>query len=337
MKTPTQCLMANLYLDAALQLGLQYRIENKEKGIACIYNKNRELRIRSHNLSLNVKESVYQSIHKETTSSVLRLNGFPVPDFAVFDSAQKAILYAIAQVKNNISIVVKPSDSSGGKGINIHPKTEFQIKNAVSEAFKFSEKIIVEEFISGRHYRITILDDEIIAITQRIPAYVTADGNHTVEKLIDMKNILRVKNQYSPIILREKDYDFLKRTGITMKTIYEKGHEIRLQLGCNYYCGERVRINKNSIPHENKDLFIRSIQALGLRYGGVDFISPDITVPYTELRSAINEINSSPHQDLHYSDSDPKDNYAAKRIIEKLFESPISQKRADSHNILVEV
>lgn len=317
---------ANLYLNAADQLGLKYRIEDKQAALVYIFNEYKEILLASHNLSLNTKQSVSLSRHKEKASTLLQRAHIPVPAFAVFDNSPEAIQYALEKVKDHVSIVIKPNAGSNAKGISIDPTTQVQVRRAVKEAFKDSKKVMIEEHISGHHYRITVLDDEIIAVTQRIPAYITSDGIHTVEKLIEKKNNMREKRELPLIILREKDYDYLKSARVGLSHMYATGQNIRLQHGCDYEIGgERVRIDVHSIPRVNQELFIKAIRTLNLRFGGIDYISPDITLPYTQIHTAINEINSSPHQDVHHFDRYPHENYAAKRIIEKIFEKKVEQ------------
>lgn len=321
MKNIIRSTYANLYLNAADGLGLQYRIEDKEASIAYIFNKHKEIRLESHRLRLNTDKSRARSLDKETTSTLLQKAHIPVPAFEVFTDRAKAIQYASEKVKNHIGIVIKPTNGSNAIGITIHPTTQIQVRKAVKDAFRKVEKIIIEDHIFGNHYRITVLDGEIIAVTQRIPAYVITDGIRTIKELILQKNLVRAKKKLPLITLRDKDFNYLRSARIKLTDIYPHGGNMRLQHGCDYDVGgERLRIAIDSIPQVNQRLFIKAVGVLKLRFGGIDYISPDITTPYTQIHTAINEINGAPHQDVHHLDRYPYDNYAAIRIIEKIFQ-----------------
>lgn len=321
MKILTQSTYANLYLDAANQLGMQYRITNKKKATAFIFNENKRVRLVSHKLRLNESSSIHNAIHKAKTSALLLSAHIPVPGFAVFTYQNQALRHALKQLYVGLKIVIKPSAGSNAIGIKVNPTTTAHVKQAIALAFKDSPEIIVEDYILGHHYRITVMDNEIIAVTQRIPAYVLGDGIHTVLELIDVKNTNRKERCLPLIVLRQADMEYLRSAKISLNHIYPAGEHVRLQNGCDFEVGgERVRILIDDIPLRTRNMFLKAIKALGLRFGGIDYISPDIKKDYRKMKTAINEINSSPHQDVHYFDSTPHDNYSARRIIQKIFE-----------------
>lgn len=321
MKKFTPSTYANLYLNAAKMLGLNIHIDDARTSTARIYNDHTEITIVSHDLGLNSRQSKKKSTNKELTSHILKKKNIPVPNFGVFVDPFEALIYAQKKVQDGIPIVVKPSSSSNALGITLKPKTKLQLVRSIKEAFGVSEKVLIEDYIDGQHYRVTVLDDEIIAVTLRISAYITTDGIHSVEELLKIKNNMLSRAKLPIISLKDKDYSYLKCAKIKLSEIYGKGENIRLRTGCGYVVGdERVRIDIDSIPHINQQMFKRTVRALQLRFGGVDYISPDITIPYTHVQSAIHDVNSSPHQDVHFLDSIPNNNYAAERIIEKIFE-----------------
>lgn len=319
MKKIVKSTYGNLYLDAAEQIGCSYRVEDKGKSIAYISNGTKEIRFKSHSLGLNPKSKLQNSKHKGVTSTLLSKKDIPVPAFEVFKDQEVAVKYACDQLEASSPVVIKPNNASEAKGVRVNPTTKKQIHEAILDAFSYGDAIIVEDYIDGHHYRITLLDGEIIAVTQRIPSYVTSDGIHTVKELIDLKNKQRSKKNLPLIRLRVKDYDYLKDMRRDLSTVYADKERIVLQPGCDYDIGgERKRVFISSIPDTNKEMFVEAVKTLGLRYGGVDYISPDITQEYTGLRTAINEVNSSPHQDVHYYGSYPPNNYSSKRILRKL-------------------
>lgn len=310
----------NLYLNAAVKHGLDYVVLSKKAALVKIFNKKIQLTLSSNVLDINTHLSAVLAENKKKTSTLLQENGIPVPKFATFTHGEKATKYALDKLVDNTFIVTKPLSGSLSVGITVKPTTTLQVQEAVREAFEGRNEIIIEEYVPGNHYRITVVDNEVIAITQRIPANVTGDGIHTLAQLIEQKNVTRLKKKLPQIVLRVKDYQYLKSQNIHLKTIYGQDTVINLQLGCDLDIGgERVRIDRNAVPEINKDLFTRAAATLKLRFAGIDYISPDITVAYTDIHTAINEINSAPDLDVHFRDRYPADNYAAERVIEKIF------------------
>lgn len=311
---------ANFYINAALELGLNFEILNQEIGLIRIFNEKKELYISSNVLGVNTQISSSLSVNKVKTSILLREKNIPVPHHRAFKDKDSAIRYSSAQLLLNKYVVIKPISGSLSFGITVKPSTGLQIKEAVGEAFEGNTNIMVEEYIPGRHYRITILDDEIIAVTERIGSYIIGNGKDSISELIKTKNIERKKRELPLIMLRKKDLDFINSMSLELTDIVPEGKKVILQLGCDLDIGgERVRIDRDEIPKENLDLFRFAAKTLNLRFAGVDYISPDIMVPFSTIRTAINEINSAPDSDVHFRDSYPNDNYAAVRILENVF------------------
>lgn len=311
---------ANFYLNAAETLGLSYTVINDKAALARIENGSKALLISANALDVNSHVSAVLATNKKKTSLMLQQNNLPAPKFETFTKSERAIKYALEMFTSGKSTVIKPLAGSLSVGITVKPSTPDQIRQAVSEAFIGSSDIIIEEYISGLHYRVTVLDDEVIAVTQRLAAHVVTDGKKSVHQLITDKNSDRSNQKLPKIHLRKKDLDYLAAEKIDLSRIYPAGMDIMLQLGCDLEIGgERARIDINTIPQINHEFFIQAAKSLTLRFAGLDYISPDITLPYTEVKNAINEINAAPDSDVHYRDATPFSNYAAERIIQKLF------------------
>ena len=77
-------------------------------------------------------------------------------------------------------VVVKPFNSNQGKGVNTNITNEKDVRKAFREAAKYSAGIIVEKYIVGNDYRILVVDGEVKAVAQRLPAMVVGDGIHTI-------------------------------------------------------------------------------------------------------------------------------------------------------------
>lgn len=312
---------ANFYLNAADKFGLEYTINNEELGLITIFNEEMQLQISSNVLGLNLSLGASLAGNKVKTSTLLSQMGMPIPKFKTFKDKSTAVEYASKKLTKNKFVVVKPISGSLSYGITVKPSTPLQIREAVDEAFEGNSNIMIEEYIAGRHYRVTVLDDEVIAVTERIAANVTGDGINTLEELIKIKNVKRRKAKLPDIYLRKKDLNYLRMNKVKLGNVYPEGLKVTLQLGCDLDIGgERARIEVSDIPESNLDLFKRANRAIHLRFAGIDYISPNILIPFTQIPTAINEINSAPDPDVHFRDVTPHENYSAERIITKVFE-----------------
>ena len=100
----------------------------------------------------NPLESVEILTHKNLMRDFLKKNSFNVPKFQSFDSYDEAFSFFQTLDK---PAMIKPVDSSGSKGITKVSDTK-NFRTAYDEAIKYSmsKKIIVEEFIQKKGYRI---------------------------------------------------------------------------------------------------------------------------------------------------------------------------------------
>ena len=65
-------------------------------------------------------------------------------------------------------MVIKPNDSGSSVGISIIDKYR-EIMPALIEAFKYSSKVLVEEFIDGRELTVTVLDGRALPVVEIKP------------------------------------------------------------------------------------------------------------------------------------------------------------------------
>jgi len=309
---------SNLFLNAAEELNLNHEIIDEERDLIRIYSKGKDFLIIDCTTQFNNAIGRIFAKNKNLTSKYLRRHQLPAPQFKLFKDFNKALKHAVSC---NQHIVIKPSNASLAKGITVKPKGEDQIRKALEGAFQVSETVMVEDFIKGKDYRITVFNDKVIAVTYRAPGHVVGNGKDTVKKLIADKNEKRESLEKPLITLREKDLDFLYNRDLDLNYIPEEGEFVRLQLGCDRDIGgDRHRIEIREIHPDNIALFKKVAKTLKLRYCGIDFISPDITKSHKEIKCGINEVNSAPHQDVHYFDTPRGDNYSCRRILKTFFE-----------------
>ena len=48
--------------------------------------------------------------------------------------------------------------------------------------------MLVEQFLTGKDYRILVINDQVVAVAERVPAHVVGDGKHTIAELVELAN-----------------------------------------------------------------------------------------------------------------------------------------------------
>jgi D-alanine-D-alanine ligase len=97
---------------------------------------------------------------KDVMKRLLRDAGIPIPGFLVFDGASKKhISFARARRALGLPLFVKPANLGSSVGISkVSRPSDFP--RAVKEAFRYDNKILLEENISGREIECAVLGNE---------------------------------------------------------------------------------------------------------------------------------------------------------------------------------
>lgn len=200
--------------------------------------------------------------------------------------------------KMKFPVIIKPNKDAGGNGIVSGITNILQLYNAIKSTKYGRNGMIVEEQLNGTVYRILYVNKKLVSIISRSPPYVTGNGVDSLNVLIDGYNqSLEKTKTYSPSI----NYELLRSQNYKLNDIVPDGRRVIINNILNYRGGaitEKYPLDK--IHPENRQLFE---SLLGPQFDsnclGVDFISPDLSVPYYENNGAILEFNSNPARMLH--------------------------------------
>src|SRR4030042_3626331 len=125
------------------------------------------------------------SANKWLTKNFLKKAGMTVPKGYIASSFSKA-LQLISKI--NFPVVIKPLRESLSNGVTVNIQNLERLKDAIRDAQKYGKKFLIEEFLIGQNYRVTVVDGKIIGACLRKPPQVVGDGKYTVKELIDIKN-----------------------------------------------------------------------------------------------------------------------------------------------------
>lgn len=226
-----------------------------------------------------------------------------------------AAAYAYAR-KLGWPVIVKPNSKSQGRCVfKVHTRREFEI--AFKAASKLDTMILVETFITGRDYRLVVLDGRVISAYERIPLSVMGDGKTTIRGLLKRKQ--RIFKQIGrDTVLKFDDRriaDKLSRHGLSFDSRLEKGQLIYLLDNANLSSGGDSKDVTEIVHPDFQKLAVNVTRDMGLRLCGVDLmIYGDISYPSCKGEYWIIEINSAPGLD-HYATIGK----AQQKIVEDLY------------------
>ena len=261
------------------------------------------------------------SSNKQLTKAILYDNQIPVPYGKVVYSEISALMAA-----NQIGapVVIKPFDGNQGKGVHLNLYNKKQIHAAFAEASKYSKGVVVEEFITGRDYRVLVVGDRVCAVAERLPAMVHGDGVHSVRELVDIVNAAPERGEdhekaLTKIKLDDDARKVLKKNGFDPEYIPEQDEIIVLRENGNISTGGTAIDCTDRIHPENCDIAVRAAKAIGLDVAGIDIVTNDIGESILENDGAIVEVNTAPGIRMHLYPSVGTAHNVAKDIVDLLF------------------
>jgi len=172
----------------------------------------------------------------------------------------------------------------------------FEIAKEKTHA-KGSAKVLGEEFIDGQNYRLLVVGNNIVGAVRRKAAHIVGNAKNSIQELIDEVNKNRKEDILKPITIDDEVNLRLNELNMTLDSIPELDQEVILRYSCNLTTGGTTEECMSEVGDYYKELSVNAVQALGMEFGGVDIITPDIS---HETKCAINEINYNPGLRLHY-------------------------------------
>jgi cyanophycin synthetase len=259
--------------------------------------------------------------NKEETKRLLYNNAIPVAkgDICLDEEDLKATIDKIGY-----PIVLKPLDGNHGKGASINVKTWEAAVEGLAFAKKYSRRVIVERFITGHDFRVLVIDNQIVAAAQRVPAHIVGDGKNTIQYLIDKENEdprrgYGHENVLTEIKVDRDTEDLLSKKNYTLDTVPKKSEIVYLKSTANLSTGG-TSIDVTDMMHpENVFLSERISRVIGLDICGIDIMAENLTQPLKENGGVILEVNAAPGFRMHLAPAEGLPRNVAAPVIDMLY------------------
>lgn len=261
------------------------------------------------------------SCDKELTKELLETAGIPIPQGFVTDSLEQLQVYAEAL---GYPVVVKPNNGNQGKGVSVNLKSREEIAAAYSIAKQYGEEVIVERFIQGKHYRVLVINGQMVACAERIAPFVLGDGKSTVRELIEQENQnpLRGEDHEKPLTKIKIDpimQALLQKNNMHIDYIPTVGEQVLLRENDNLSTGGTAIDKTDEIHPKNAEIAVQAASIVGLDIAGIDITTKDISSPIWEDGGAVIEVNAAPGIRMHYYPAEGQQRNVAKHIVDMLF------------------
>ncbi|MBS3816571.1 MAG: cyanophycin synthetase, partial [Candidatus Thermoplasmatota archaeon] len=173
--------------------------------------------------------------NKLLAKKTLYEGGFPVPRGEVAGSEDEAV-----EIAGDLRypVALKPVRGHHGKGVIGDLRSEEELRVAYSISDKYSDRVLVEQFVEGDDYRFLVVNHEVVAVAKRVPPHVVGDGKSTIEELVDEINQDPKRGEghrcvLTKIEIGKEEERFLNRRGYTPQSVPEKDEKVFLRIGGN--------------------------------------------------------------------------------------------------------
>lgn len=240
--------------------------------------------------------------NKDLTMEYAEYLGFQVPDYVTIDSTGQPTK-AVAMLDKHNQVVVKPIDGQQSVGVTIGVREPGQLAEAVALARSHSRsgQVMVQEQLTGKLYRLLVINGRVIAAAWRKAPTVTGDGRHTVQELVEIINQdprrgTDIDTPLKKIKLADVS-EWLGKAGT--ERVLPEGEDLKV-IGIDSVSAGGESVNVTGQVHEGwKRALAALADGIGLFVCGHDIICDDISKPMADNYLPLLEMNSAPGFKLH--------------------------------------
>ncbi|MBI2552625.1 hypothetical protein HYW17_04995 [Candidatus Uhrbacteria bacterium] len=255
---------------------------------------------------------------KAWTKKRLLQAGFPASPGKVFWSAKHGRWFG---KKLGFPLAVKPARGTHAYHVSAPVRTAEELARAINLAKQYDPRFIVERFLIGNLYRVTVINFNQVFVARREAPNVSGDGAHTVRELVKLKNTDPRRGETGqrdttlhkiplpplnlPLKKGEKEgvtttEIALTAQGLTLDHVPAPGEKIILHSKPSIGSGGDIYEETPLLHPENREMFRRAARIFGTDLVGFDMIAEDLNRPYHEQNCGIIEANSIPMLDFHH-------------------------------------
>ena len=259
--------------------------------------------------------------NKELTKKMLNDAAIPVPTGdLVFDEEG---LERVVQ-KIGYPLVLKPLDGNHGKGSSINVNDFETAKIGLAHAQNYSQKVIVERYITGYDFRILVINHKMIAAARRVPAHIVGDSKLNIQELIDKENLdprrgYGHENVLTEILVDKDTNELLEKLNYTLESVPKNGEIVYLKSTANLSTGGTSIDVTDMVHPENIVMAERVSRIIGLDVAGIDIMAENLTQPLRESGGAILEVNAAPGFRMHLAPSEGLPRNVAAPVVDMLY------------------
>ncbi|HAB01887.1 MAG TPA: N-acetylglutaminylglutamine synthetase, partial [Pseudomonas sp.] len=268
---------ARIIVDEALRRGIEVHVDDAAAGLFTLSLGGRRIRCRESLSDLTTAVTMTLCQDKRLTQQALQHAGLQVPAQQLAGNADDNLAF----LDEHGAIVVKPVDGEQGQGVAVNLTSIEDVTQAVENARRFDNRVLLESFHAGHDLRIVVIGYEVVAAAIRHPAQVVGDGKHTILQLIEAQSRRRqaATGGESRIPMDDETERTLQAAGLNYDDVLEPGRRLAVRRTANLHTGGTLEDVTERLHPVLADAAVRAARALEIPVVGLDFMVRDAEQP----------------------------------------------------------
>lgn len=305
-RLPSNVLVAKEAADRGIKIsgtGRGATVELRHRGVAHYWRGGRN--------SLNTALAKKCTDNKEIASRLLLSSGVHAPESTVFN--ERDVRRAWEWAAPILPVVVKPNNGMQGTNVFVNLDNWEDFSYAFASVASQKGEVLVERFHPGQDHRVFVVDGKVVAVTRRIAAHVTGDGESPISVLVELKNTTRPAI-HKKLTMNDVASRHLARQGYIWSSVPDEGEVVYLRGTANLHTGGDAMDATDLVTAEQIAYVDQAAKAIpGLRVAGFDLLVPD------DGQSTVLEINDNPMIALHHFPAIGEPRNAARAVVNAMF------------------
>ncbi|MBI4599465.1 ATP-grasp domain-containing protein [Candidatus Uhrbacteria bacterium] len=262
---------------------------------------------------------------KFVLKQALKKHNLPTPDGMLC----KTVNDAVAAADNlGYPVVVKPRCGSLSKHTTCNITHGDDLRHAVKSAKMIANECIVERYIDGCVFRITVIGGVVAGCCLREAPNVVGDEIQNIHELVAKKNTdprrgsAHQKNTtLHHVSLSCASAALLASRGMTPDSVPRAGEKVYLHAKVILGAGADIHDRTDEMHPENKKLFEDAAKIWDAPLVGFDALFQDVSKSWRDQKCGIIEANSKPYIDMHHVPVSGQPRNIAKLLIDYILKT----------------
>jgi cyanophycin synthetase len=254
--------------------------------------------VRGYNVQMDDHVTLMAAGNKAFTHRRLTEQGHPTPSFREFSlSTLEHARRFLEQLDGNA--VVKPAvDTGSGHGVTTGVDSTRALRRAAIHAAMWSPRLLIEPEVRGSSFRLLYLDGRFLEAVRRDPPVVTGDGKHSLKALMrdetEARLTARPIRALHPLTVDADCRAALRAQGLSPASVVELGRRVAVKSVVNQNAAPQNHRVSEELHPATVEMGRSVVSMFGIELGGIDVLTPDLSLPLADCGGVINEVNTTP-------------------------------------------